>query len=239
MATRRQARPAPSNRWGPLPPHAVVRSPFAVLWRLLERALLVLAVLSLGYYTYVSAEAMLYQAFENQELDRILTGSDHRTSRTTSPVAPQRPRPATARRGSAIGRIEIPRLHVSAVIRAGTDARTLRLAVGHISGTALPGQTGNMGVAGHRDTFFRRLRDIRQDDEIRVATPGGVYTYRVSGMRIVDPTDLSVLDPTTQASLTLVTCYPFSYIGSAPRRFIVRAELARPAAAPQRVLPAS
>ena len=130
-------------------------------------------------------------------------------------------------RGEAIGRVEIPRLEVATVIRAGSDARTLQLAVGHIPGTAMPGEAGNMGLAGHRDTFFRRLRDIRPDDEIKVVTPEGTFSYRVERTVVVDPKDVWVLDPTRTATLTLVTCYPFSYVGSAPQRFIVRASLNR------------
>ena len=125
-----------------------------------------------------------------------------------------------------IGRIEIPRLGVSAVIRAGSDARTLQLAVGHIPGTALPGESGNIGLAGHRDTFFRRLRDIRPDDEIRVVDAAtDVFTFSVERTVVVQPRDTWVLDPTDAPTLTLVTCYPFTYVGSAPQRFIVRATL--------------
>src|SRR6185295_12168231 len=123
------------------------------------------------------------------------------------------------------GRIEVPRLGVSAVIRAGTDARTLRLAVGYIPGTALPGENGNLGLAGHRDTFFRKLRDINPDDEIRVTTKDGVFRYYVQRTNIVMPEDVWVLNETAYPALTLVTCYPFTYIGSAPQRFIVRASL--------------
>jgi sortase A len=122
-----------------------------------------------------------------------------------------------------IGRIEIPRLGVSTIIRAGSDARTLRLAVGHISGTAFPGESGNIGLAGHRDTFFRRLRDIRVGDEIRIVTPGETYTFKVEDTSIVKPRDTWVLNDTPTPVLTLVTCYPFTYVGSAPNRFIVRA----------------
>jgi sortase A len=136
-------------------------------------------------------------------------------------VAPaSRVRPAP---GSAIGRLEIPRLQVSAIVRAGSDARTLRLAVGHIGGTALPGERGNVGLAAHRDTFFRRLGEIRPDDQIRLVTAEGTFVYHVDGTRIVEPTDTWVLNPTDEPALTLVTCYPFRYIGSAPQRFIVRA----------------
>ena len=124
-----------------------------------------------------------------------------------------------------MGRIEIPRLGVSTIVRAGSDARTLQLAVGHLPGTALPGETGNVGLAGHRDTFFRRLADIRADDEIRVVTPDGTFRYRVQRTNVVEPDDVWVLDPTGHPALTLVTCYPFSYVGSAPQRFIVRAAM--------------
>ena len=127
--------------------------------------------------------------------------------------------------GSTVGRIEIPRLGVSAIVRAGSDARTLQLAVGHIPGTALPGEAGNVGLAGHRDTFFRRLQDIRAGDRIRMVTPEGAFEYAVARTDVVEPADVWVLDDTGQSVLTLVTCYPFSFVGSAPQRFIVRAEL--------------
>jgi sortase A len=222
MATWRLITPAPADERGPLPPHAwpAPRRPRrALVW--LERILLVLAILCLGYYTYVSAETYLYQAYENRELDAILASAPTRTA-VPSATAQLRPRPAN---GEVIGRVDIPRLDVSVVVRAGSDARTLQLAVGHIPGTALPGESGNVGLAGHRDTFFRRLKDIRPDDEIRVATPEGKFVYRVERTVVVEPTDVWVLDPSDTSILTLVTCYPFSYVGSAPQRFIVRASL--------------
>ena len=221
MATRRPVRPAPGDAWGPLPPHAVpVRRTAKLRW--LERVLLVLGVVCLGYYAYVSAETLLYQAYENRELDAILASRTAPAGERTAPVST----PRVASPGETVGRIEIPRLRVSAVIKAGSDARTLQLAVGHIPGTALPGEAGNVGLAGHRDTFFRRLRDIRSDDEIRVTTASGVFSYRVARTDVVEPHDVWVLDPTSHPALTLVTCYPFSYVGSAPQRFIVRAQLA-------------
>ncbi len=179
------------------------------------------AIVSLGYYGYVSAETSLYQAYENRELDAILASAPRRAPRRHRGTH----RDLARRRGEMIGRVEIPRLDVSVVVRAGSDARTLQLAVGHIPGTALPGETGNIGLAGHRDTFFRRLRDIKPDDEIRVVTPHGVFTYRVERTVVVQPDDVWVLDPTGAPTLTLVTCYPFTYVGSAPQRFIVRASL--------------
>jgi sortase A len=170
----------------------------------------------------------VYQARENRELDAILQSAPPPTTRAaTAPaddvVRVSRRLPAA---GAAFGRIEVPRLGISTVMRAGSDAKTLRLAVGHIPGTAWPGEPGNMGLAGHRDTFFRRLRDIRPDDEIRVVTAEGTHVYRVSRTLVVEPRDVWVLDNRGRHSLlTLVTCYPFTYIGSAPQRFIVQAEL--------------
>ena len=192
-----------------------------LLW--LERLLLLVGITALGYFLYVTIETRLYQAMENRELDTILAvGPPAMPLLTPAPVAP----------GSAIGRIEIPRLGVSTVIRAGVDARTLRLAVGHIPGTALPGGGGNIGLAGHRDTFFRKLRDIRTFDEIRIVTPAGTFSYEVERTRIVKPEDTWVLDDTSIPAVTLVTCYPFTYVGSAPDRFIVRA-IAPPTSARQ------
>jgi sortase A len=132
-----------------------------------------------------------------------------------------------------IGRIEIPRLGLSAIVAEGTDRTTLRRAVGHVPGTALPGQPGNAGLTGHRDTFFRPLRNVLQNDIITVTTLGGEYRYRVVSTRVVKPTEVSVLQPTGNEILTLVTCHPFYFVGAAPNRFIVRAErVAEPAGAP-------
>ncbi len=105
----------------------------------------------------------------------------------------------------------------------GTDDFVLDRAVGHIDDTALPGMDGNSGIAGHRDGFFRGLKDIAAGDAIELETLKERQLYRVERTWIVDPEDVSVLDSTPARSLTLVTCYPFYYIGSAPQRFIVRA----------------
>jgi sortase A len=156
----------------------------------------------------------LYQDYESKQLDAVLRGAQP-AAQTHASTAERR----------VLGRLEIPTLGVSTIVREGEDARTLQLAVGHIAGTALPGAAGNMGLAGHRDTFFRRLREIDPGDVIRLVAVDGTYTYVVDSTQIVDPDDLWVLDPTPEPSLTLVTCYPFTYLGSAPERFIVRARL--------------
>ncbi|HXH25741.1 MAG TPA: class D sortase [Vicinamibacterales bacterium] len=219
MDTCRRAIPSPADDWGPLPPHAIAGRPGVLAH--LERVLYTVAAICLGSYVVVSVEACLYQAYEDRQLQAILASGPAEPLRAPDRAAPRtRPLP-----GSAIGRIEIPRLGVSVVIRAGSDAKTLRLAVGHIPGTALPGDAGNVGLAGHRDTFFRRLKDIRPNDEIRLTTPEGQFVYRVADTWVVDPHDVWVLQPTPRPSVTLVTCYPFRYIGHAPQRFIVRAEL--------------
>jgi sortase A len=127
-----------------------------------------------------------------------------------------------------LGRIEIPRVGVTAMVREGDDDATLAIAVGHISGTARPGERGNMALAGHRDSFFRGLRDIRRRDAIRIVTPQRSYEYVVDSTEIVGPEATRVLDPTSGTVLTLVTCYPFKYVGHAPNRFIVRASLVAP-----------
>jgi sortase A len=122
-----------------------------------------------------------------------------------------------------LGRIEIPRLGVSAVVREGVDDDTLALAVGHVPGTARPGEHGNTVLAGHRDTFFRPLREIRMSDHVRIVVPAHSYEYRVVSLRVVALDDMRVLAPAAGEELTLVTCYPFRFVGHAPSRFIVRA----------------
>lgn len=135
--------------------------------------------------------------------------------------------------GALIGRIEIPRVGVSAIVLHGIDNKTLRRGVGHIPGTPLPQHDGNFGLAGHRDSFFRALKDIRLEDTIELTTLDGTFEYKVEWTKIVEPDDTYVLADEGIPSLTLVTCYPFYYVGSAPKRFIVRAHrLDRPEVGP-------
>ena len=124
-----------------------------------------------------------------------------------------------------LGRIEIPRVGVSSLVLEGVTGATLRRGVGHIGGTPLPRLPGNFGLAGHRDTVFRGLKDIRKGDSITLDTLDGTYRYVVDWAQVVDPDDVEVLAVSNQPELTLVTCYPFYYVGSAPERFVVRAHL--------------
>lgn len=151
----------------------------------------------------------------------------------SAPEAVRAVKPAEASREAAprtidlaaglLGRIEIPRIGLSAIVREGDDAGTLKRAVGFIPGTAPPGSGGNTGLAAHRDTFFRPLERIKVDDRIRLVTPEATYEYRVDSLRVVEPTEVSVLESAGTEELTLVTCHPFRYIGPAPDRFIVKA----------------
>ena len=122
--------------------------------------------------------------------------------------------------------LRIPKIRLEVPVLPGTDDRTLDRAVGHIEGTAKPGTDGNLGIAGHRDGFFRGLKDIAAGDTIELDTFQGKDSYRVERTWVVKPEDVSVLGPTSTRALTLVTCFPFYYVGAAPQRFIVRAVLA-------------
>jgi sortase A len=134
------------------------------------------------------------------------------------------PHPALAS-GAWLGRLEAPSVHLAATVLEGSDDHTLSLGAGHIEDTAWPGDSGNMGIAGHRDTTFRAVRHLRVGDPLVLTTEGWEFRYRVQKLIIVRPEDVYVLDQTDHATLTLVTCYPFEFIGHAPKRFIVSAEL--------------
>lgn len=131
--------------------------------------------------------------------------------------------PDRPHRHEIIGRLAIPRLHVSTVVIEGDDDAALRFGAGHVPWTPLPDQAGNVGIAAHRDTVFRGLRQIALRDDIQLTTAEGSYHYRVTSTEIVRPEDTGVLDSAARDELTLVTCYPFFYIGPAPLRFIVHA----------------
>lgn len=136
---------------------------------------------------------------------------------------PRASAPAPLVEGAAIGEVRIDRIGMKAVVSQGESDAVLRIGAGHLADTPWPGQPGNVVIAGHRDTIFRPLRNVRTGDLIDLTTDAGVARYRVVSTGIVRPTDLSVLKPSTGNTLTLITCYPFSFIGRAPERFVVRA----------------
>jgi len=196
---------------------------------------LTLAIVCLGLYGYAYLERVLYQSYESREFDRRADRNAAAVAVSRGPVAPiGRPSgrsvslsklpPASA----LLGRLSVPRLHLAGMVREGIDRNTLQVAIGHIPGMALPGQAGNVGVAGHRDTFFRGLKDLKTGDEIDFSTSSGDFQYIVESLIIVEPDHVGVLAPSADNVLTLVTCYPFSYIGAAPKRFVVRARQVSP-----------
>jgi sortase A len=216
--------------------------------RALEWIFLLLGLLAIDCYVWVNTSAVLYQAYEDWAFDQTLRGLQPSIggfvrdetqwffAGRQQMESAEAPKPAPSVSGetpvppmqpvaprAVIGRLEIPRLNLAVMVREGADEGTLRRAVGHIPGTALPGNIGNVGLAGHRDTFFRALRNIRKDDTIELQTTAGTYRYLVNSTQIVTPRDVSVLRASGGDTLTLVTCYPFYYVGSAPRRFIVHA----------------
>jgi sortase A len=235
------------------------------VWRWIERILLLGAVIGLGAWIGSNAVPAAWQDWENWVFDRDLHGetasiSDYlidlesrvdrgvrtRLGLRVDPAPSVSGRPTvspTLQRDGLIGRLTIPRLHLRAIVREGVGKDTLGLAVGHIPGTAFPGQAGNVGVAGHRDTLFRGLSGIRQHDVIQLETLNKRYAYEVASTEVVTPQNIGVLKPGSYSELTLVTCYPFNYIGPAPDRFIVKARqvawqpnLAEPVVTPLKVV---
>ncbi len=207
----------------------------------IEGILLGAGLLCLCLVAATYGSTWFYQSYESYKLDQLVHGGQATTSGwlrsailgerpelpVTLPAAVPQSRNSVVSPDGMIGRIEMPRLDVSAVVREGVDDKTLSRAVGHVPSTALPGQVGNFSVAAHRDTFFRGLRNVKEGDSIRVVTPGGEFQYAVEWVKIVRPENVEVLDRTTFAAITMVTCYPFNYVGSAPKRFIVRGRLMR------------
>jgi sortase A len=205
----------------------------------LSRLLIACGLVCLGYVGYVVLDARWFAWTQGRRFDAAV--AERRGQPLPSPgTAPGAPRslfgesdridtfhPAlaapAAEEGAVLGRIEIPRLDVSALLLEGIEADTLRHGAGHIPGTAEPSAAGNVGIAAHRDSFFRGLKDITKDDVIRLTTLEGTADYQVDWTRIVGPDDVAVLAPSPSSELTLVTCYPFHFVGAAPQRFIVRA----------------
>jgi sortase A len=238
--------------------------------------LLTLGLCALGYYGYTLADQYVYQSYENWAFDQQIashsgvTFADYLRQRTpfgflvgaaptkpavstnpTAPAQPEQQQPIRPVEGSLLGRVEISRLNVSAMVREGVDSKTLSTAVGHIPSTALPGHIGNFAIAAHRDTLFRALKDIKKDDLVTFQSSDGTYTYQVVATKVVRPSDVTVLssdgggiipadDPPSQPTdkshlLTMITCYPFYYVGSAPKRFVVEAELVTNRPAPPKL----
>jgi len=189
--------------------------------RWIERGLIVVGVVLAIYCAAILVEARFHQTAPLTQPPLTVTqtalpgdSGDPRTVVAPAPAA-----------GTMLGRLEAPSVKLSTAVLEGSDDATLNRGSGHIEETPFPGQPGNVGIAGHRDTTFRALRHIHLGDALEFKTADHVYRYRISKTMIVGPDDVYVLDPTEKPALTLVTCYPFEFIGHAPRRFIVRADL--------------
>jgi sortase A len=198
--------------------------------RMARLVLLVVGIAGVGTYCEAWLYRTGYQIYENWQFDHENVEVSHAvpTKHVALPaVLPDPDRGVTkspvSDTGWVVGRISIPRLHLSAIVEEGVDERTLSRAVGHIPGSALPGEIGNVAIAGHRDTFFQELKDLKPNDKIDFTTHSGRFHYTVESLTVVDPSDTSVLQSKGGKILTIVTCFPFHYIGNAPRRFIVHA----------------
>jgi len=187
-----------------------------------QRLLFAFGCSALGYCAFAVAASSYYQLTARQQFRDSAQKADVLSSTTRK--GPRFRSPLRVASGMAfLGRVDIPRLELSAMVVEGASSRVLRLAVGHVPGTALPWQSGNVALVAHRDTFFRHLGELKPGDIVRMTVPGARYSYRVTFTDVVTPDQTWVLEPSSGESLTLITCYPFHFIGLAPRRFVVRA----------------
>jgi sortase A len=194
-----------------------------------DRLLLIVGIACLATFIIFTVEAKIYQHQLDESFDEMV-----RKEESVKPAKPEPPRSPLVEaepvfsEGDTVGRLAIPRLDVSVMVLEGVASKTLRLGAGHIPGTPIPGFGGNAGIAAHRDSFFRALSKIQANDEITFQTLGKTVQYHVISTDIVKPDDVEVLKPTGKDTITLVTCYPFYYIGPAPKRFIVKATVDSP-----------
>ena len=199
---------------GPFPE----RSSSALHW--CSRLCLLAGGAALVWCAYFWADAHLYQIIQRQRFDASAVSRDIAAAVIAPREVLKTPKPAI---GAVLGKIEIPRIGISVMVLEGDSAPILRHAAGHLESTAIPEEPGNVVIAAHRDTFFRALRNIRDQDIITLTTLTGAYRYQVESIEVVGPNDTGVLADSPERILTLITCYPFYYVGPAPKRFIVRA----------------
>ena len=178
---------------------------------------------ALGYCAVVVGTTGYYQARAREQLRESMLELPSGYAATNGRWHSVRPPLRVGSGFALVGRVEAPRVGLSAMIGEGATSRVLRVAVGHVPGTAFPWEPGNVVLAAHRDTFFRRVGELRSGDIIQITVPGGEYRYRVTFTDIVNPDENWVLQPAAGAMLTLITCYPFHFVGAAPKRFVVRA----------------
>jgi sortase A len=193
------------------------------MWKRVERLFWIIAAVALTTYGLAVAERHLYQLyFTWQFAEKLELPSPAPAPHLSAAAAPQA---TNLRDGAVLGRLDIPSIHLSAMIAEGVGSTTLRRSVGHVPGTALPGANGNVSLSAHRDSFFRHVGELRANDLISITTLAGTFDYAVESTRVVDPDEVSVLRDVGRPTLTLVTCYPFYFVGPAPKRFVVHAAL--------------
>jgi sortase A len=198
-------------------PRRQLRLIVRVTLRCIQTGLFAVALSMLGWCGFVVADAWLFGNTQSRRLDAMVRAREADTAAALPGMTPRAV-------DGLVGRLQIQRLGISVVVMEGTGPKTLRRAAGHIEGTSLPGETGNVGISAHRDTFFRELRNVHRNDVVTLTTPSGEYRYSVVSVSVVNPDNMNVLKNGASEVLTLVTCYPFYFVGAAPQRFIVRAE---------------
>jgi sortase A len=205
------------------------RIPRKTVLRFTEDFLWVVALASIGFCSVAYGSAAIHQARQKAVLEALRANSAAPASLASASQASN----SKVANNVLLGLIEIPRLDTASIVEEGVETSTLWKAVGHISGTALPGERGNAVLAAHRDTYFSGLGDLKVGDLVSFKSPTATYSYRVESMRIVEPDDTQVVAASNEPILTLVTCYPFHYIGNAPQRYVVTAREQQPASQSQ------
>jgi sortase A len=182
----------------------------------IPRLLLWAGIAALAYAGGTTAYSEAFQRYQSQQFESVRSRPKNTS---TAGVAETH----DLHEGDVVGKLEVPRIGLSVIVLQGIEESTLALGAGHVPGTPLPAVAGNVVIAAHRDTFFRKLNGIMPGDEIRLSIGTRRYAYVVDAMEIVDPQNPQIMQSRAYSELTLITCYPFYYVGSAPKRFIVRA----------------
>ncbi len=192
------------------------------IWMLIASGTFLFTLGLLDYWESRSAQRQIAQEWQQMDETQAPSGESDSSPQANAGQKPWRMQiPA----GGAIAKLTIPRLDASLYVVEGTNNRDLRRGPGHLTGSVMPGTAGNCIIAGHRDTHFNMLKNIQDGDEIDLERAGHKYRYRVDNMQVVTPDNTASLKPTKHAVLNLITCYPFHYIGAAPKRFVVHAAL--------------
>ena len=186
------------------------------IWRFVQRGFLWVGVAALAYAGGTAAYADIYQRYQSWTFAQEVAAPH-----LIEVAIPEKT--ADMREGDLMGRIDVDRIGLSVMVLQGIEERTLIAGAGHVPGTSMPGAEGNVVIAAHRDTFFRKLEGILPGDRIQLATLRGSYEYIVDSVEVVDPEDTEVMESRDHRELTLITCYPFYFVGPAPKRFIVHA----------------